>query len=473
MTKVLFYFAFVCFLTSQLTPGVFAQHDLGLYNMQIIPQRIFLNPAFIPDQKFYIGIPVLSGMQSAYAHPFSYNDVIERDSYDSVTFKVENFLDKLAKNDQFWQFSNVEMLSFGTQVGHGRFFLGFSVRERLSQHAIIPANLGNLLWYGNAAPMIFGQEVNVAPSVNFSAYDEWGVSFSGYAFKRKLSWGARLKYLSGRINATTEKSEFYVYTDTNTYEIRMRSDFEIRTSCINNLPHYLDQRVSSLVFPGNNGFGADFGLTYQVNDKIGLSASVSDIGFITWKSDIMTFSSSSPGKEFNFEGLTLKDFVEMMSNLDTFGKKLTDSILDLVRIDTAYTGNYTSWLPVRYNLGGSYAPNEHHRFNLLLNATSGNHRFSPALSVSYYYQLPRLLGLMVSYNLFNNQYTNIGVGLSINLGPVQIYAVSDNLPGLVFYHSTNNSSIQFGINIAVGRKKEVTIPEEPAPAIAPATEAVK
>lgn len=464
MRKIVVYFIVVLFLIFQAPFRIFAQHDLSLYNMQNVPQRIFLNPAFIPEQKLFIGLPVLSGIQSAYAIPFSYNDVIERDSYDSLTLKVEDFLGKIGQNDLLRLYSNTDILSIGTRVSKGRFFFGFSIRERLSQHIMIPENLGNLIWYGNAAPGLFGQHVNIAPSLNITAFDEWGVSFSGYAMNRKLTWGGRLKYLSGRFNTATTRSEFDVYTDTGSYYIHMYSDFELRTSGIDNIEHYLDQQVSSLVFPGNNGFGADIGLTWQINNKFSVSASALDIGFITWKSNTLRFVSHNPGEEFAFDGLMLENFVEMLSDINTLGKKLTDSIMDLVEIDSVYDEKYTTWLPARYYLGGSYSINEHHRVNLLLNGISWDHRFNPALSVSYYYNLPRLLGLMVSYNIFNNQFTNIGAGISISAGPIQLYVISDNVPGLMFYRSTNSSSIQFGINISIKPKREV-VNEEPAGAV--------
>ncbi|MDP1622036.1 MAG: DUF5723 family protein [Bacteroidales bacterium] len=461
-------FTIICFLLGHSTINIFAQHDLGLYNMQMVPQRIFQNPAFIPDQSFFIGIPLLSGVQTAYAHPFSYNDLIERDGYDSVTFRVENFLGKIAKNNQLRLYTNLEILSLGARISKDRFFFGFSVRERLVQHIMIPGNLGTLLWYGNAAPQIFGQHANIAPSIDFTVFDEWGASFSGYALQRKMTWGGRLKYLSGRINATTVKSEFDVYTDKNSYQLNMRSDFEIRTSGIDDIENYLDQRVSSLVFPGNNGIGIDLGASYQLTDQIGLSASILDIGFITWKSRNMTIVSHNPGEEFAFKGFTLQNFIDMIGNLDTFGTKLADSVLDLVQIDTVYGKKYTSWLPVRYNIGGSYKISPNQQVNLLLNGISWRQRFYPALSVSYHYQLPGILGLMVSYNIFNRQFTNFGAGLSVSAGPVQLYVISDNVTGLIFYHGTNSSSIQFGINIAIN-KKRITQQEQPTPEVVPAT----
>jgi len=463
MKKLIVVCSIFCLFQGMWSGMLLAQHDLGLYNMQIVPQRIFVNPAFIPDQKFYIGIPCISGIQGSYAVPFKYNDVIEKDNYDSISFKVDNFLGKLAKSDQLRTYSNVEILNFGTHIAHGNLFLGISVTERLSQQVTIPASLGNFVWYGNADPQFFGQHVNIAPNYNVVVFDEWGASLSGYAMKKAITWGVRLKYLSGRINATTINSEFDVYTNPESYQLRMRSDFEIKTSGIDNLENYLDKPVSKLVFPGNNGIGFDLGLTWQINEKINVNASALDIGFISWKSDNMTLVSHNPGKDIYFNGLTLDDFVKMAGDLKSFGKKLTDSIIDLVKIDTLYGEKYSAWLPVRYNLGGSYALNEHHRFNLLLNGISWNHHFFPALSLSYYYQLPRWLGLMVSYNLFNNQYTNIGAGLSVNAGPVQLYFISDNVPGLIFYHGTNNSSFQFGINISINKKRAPQQPGESTP----------
>lgn len=448
-----------CILLCQVPFTLSAQNDLTIYNMQIVPQRIFQNPAFIPEQRLYIGVPMLSGVQSAYATPFSYDDAIERDSYDSVTFRVDNVLEQISKSDQLRFYSNLDLISVGTQIANGRFFLGISVRQRLSQHIMIPENLGNFLWYGNAAPQLFGQQVNIAPSINFTAFQEWGASFSGYAMHRKMTWGGRLKYLSGNINVTTTKAEFNVYTDTSTYNIHMQSDFEFRTSGVNDIEHYMNQRIPNMVFPGNNGFGIDLGLTYQFNDHIGISASVLDLGFISWNSNTMTLISHNPGEEFTFEGLNLSDFTQMVSNMNTFGKKLTDSVLDLIHIDTIYGRKYTSWLPARFNIGGSYSLNEHHRFNLLLNGVSGTDHFYPALSVSYYYNLPRILGLMVSYNIYNNQFTNIGAGLSINAGPLQLYVMSDNVPGLIYYQGTTSSSIQFGINISINKAKKTSSPE--------------
>ena len=430
-----------------------AQHDLTSYQLGNVPQRLFQNPAFIPRQHAYIGVPVLSGIQAAYANPFTYNDVLSRDGNDSLTFDVENFLGKMSKNRPLRLNSSVNILSVGSMISKDRFFIDFSIRERVSQSVMIPENLFYLLWYGNAAPQLFGTHVNISPVINAVAYDEYGFTFAGYAMKKKLTYGVKVKYLSGRFNINTRKSDFDFYTDTATYNVHLSSDLEVQTSGVDQIEHYFDNSINSLIFPGNHGFSIDLGFNYEINDKFTVNASMLDLGFINWRQQTLTQVSHEPGKEFNFSGLNIKDFVEMFKDPIKFGKKVEDSLRKLIRIDSIYDVSYTTMLPLRFNVGGSYTLNDHHRFNLLLNSISWGKDFHPAISASYNYNYKRFLELMVSYNIFNNQFTNIGGGVSVSAGPIQFYLISDNIPGLLFYKSTNNYSLQFGINIILGRNR--------------------
>jgi hypothetical protein len=249
----------------------------------------------------------------------------------------------------------------------------------------------------------------------------------------------------------------------------MRSDFEVQTSGIDEIDSYLDQRVPSLIFPGNNGFAIDLGVNYQINNHFSVNASVLDLGFINWHSRTMTFVSHEPGKEFIYNGMSMHEFADLFKDFSKFGTKVLDSLKHLVHIDSVYNVKYRSNLPARFNIGGSYSPNEKNHINILLNGISWDHHFYPALSLSYLYNWTPYLGLTLSYNVFNRQYTNFGGGISISAGPIQLYLVSDNLPGLVFYKNTNNTSFQFGINILLKGKaakpesQSPATPEQPAP----------
>jgi hypothetical protein len=443
-----------------LLPSIaFSQHDLTLYSMDKVPQRIYLNPSFIPEQNTYVGFPFLSGVHTSIANPFTYNNILTREEDDSLNFEAEHFLEKIAKNDHINLFTSIDILSVGGKIAKSRFFLNFGLRERITQNLYLPENLFTMLWYGNTAPQVWDQHVNIAPAFNASLYDEWSFTFAGYAMKKKLTFGATVKYLSGRINVTTKKSEFDFYTDPANYNVNIRSDLEFQTSGINEIDTYLDQRVPSLIFPGNNGFALDLGASYQINDHFSVNASVVDLGFINWHSRTMTFVSHEPGKEFTYDGMSMHEFADVFKDFSKFGTKVLDSLKHLIKIDTVYDVKYRSNLPARFNIGGTYSPDEKNHINILLNGISSAHHFYPALSVSYLYNWTSYLGLTVSYNIFNRQYTNFGGGISISAGPIQLYLVSDNLPGLIFYKSTNNTSFQFGINILLKGKSAKPVPE--------------
>ena len=70
---------------------MFSQHDLTLYSMSKVPQRIYLNPSFIPEQKTYFGLPFFSGIHYAIAGPFSYHNVLTKEDDDSLNFEAEKF----------------------------------------------------------------------------------------------------------------------------------------------------------------------------------------------------------------------------------------------------------------------------------------------------------------------------------------------------------------------------------------------
>jgi hypothetical protein len=415
--------------------------------MSHAPQRIYQNPAFIPEQDFYFGIPFLSGIHLTNANPFTYHDILTKDKNDSISLEIGNLIDKISRNDHLRLYTNLDIFSFGFKIAQERFSLNFSLRERVSQDLFIPENLCYLIWYGNTAPQIYGKHVNISPKVNVSVYSEFGFTFSGYAIENKLSYGVRLKYLAGRFNITTKKSVFDLFTDTSNSNILLKSDIEIQTSGIDNLDNYLDQNLASLLFSVNRGIAIDLGLNYKINEKFNVNASVLDLGFIKWRSRTLSFVSQEPGKEFEFKGYKLREFMNLLYDFDSLGNELKDSISDYLQIDSLYNVKYKSNLPIRFNIGGTYSISNQHHFNLLLNGILWNHHIFPALSVSYYYNLRRFLGFMISYNIFNNQYTNFGGGISINGGPIHFYIVSDNIPGLIFYKNTNNISLQFGFNI--------------------------
>jgi hypothetical protein len=58
-----------------------------------------------------------------------------------------------------------------------------------------------------------------------------------------------------------------------------------------------------------------------------------------------------------------------------------------------------------------------------------------------------MLGTSVSYSVIHWNYNNVGFGLHLNLGPLQLYTVVDNFLGGLRPHTIQTATVHFGLNI--------------------------
>ena len=62
-----------------------AQYDFTMQGMTLVPQRTYINPSFIPDSKWHIGIPVLSSNHITLGYSgHAYSQIVKRDGNDSL-----------------------------------------------------------------------------------------------------------------------------------------------------------------------------------------------------------------------------------------------------------------------------------------------------------------------------------------------------------------------------------------------------
>ncbi|MGE5424591.1 MAG: DUF5723 family protein [Syntrophothermus sp.] len=444
--KLKIYLFFIGILVLPFTLA--AQNELTLYQMNRLPQRMNVNPAFMPDHS-YMGIPFLSNLKFSQTQPFRYNQVITKREDDTLVVKTQNFLDAMEKNSRVHNTFSWAIFEFGLPVASGKYYLHFGLKQILSQDVYLPYDLMNMVWHGNGSPEYLGKTTYFNTRVGGSAYDEWSAGFSGKFLNDKLAVGITAKYLSGRFNIKTKKADFSFYTSPDFYDIYISSDLEIQTTGIDNAENYFDQPTMSIIFPGNRGLAADLGASYQISNKFGISASVTDLGFIRWRKQTMTYVSKEPGQQFVYKGMTIGDFADMFTDFSSFGKNITDSIINLVEVDSIEGEKYTSGIPVGYNLAGNYRINDRSSATLLLHGMSCNHHFYPALSAGYSINATSWFGLNVTYNLYNYQYYNVGLGLRLGGKGFQFYVVTDNLPGIIFPRGTNNYGVQFGLNVGL------------------------
>ena len=72
------------------------------------------------------------------------------------------------------------------------------------------------------------------------------------------------------------------------------------------------------------------------------------------------------------------------------------------------------------------------------------------MTLSIDYNPFRNFHILSGYSLYYRSFLNLGLGFSLGRGPVQVYAISDNVLGLIFPLDTRNINFRFGLNINLG-----------------------
>jgi len=442
--KIFLYCVFV-FGLSNLTN---AQNDVSIHLMQSVPQSIYTNPAFSPEAKIFVGFPALSSIYFGIGHSgFAYNDLIVRRSDDSLLLDVENMVSKLKKRNYLNTNFNMELLAFGFKVKDNYFH--FSATEKFSTRFTYPGDLMKLFWKGNTQFIDEPADFS-GTGLNMIHYREYALGMNR-VINDELTVGLRGKLLYGKSHVWTERSNITLSTDPATYALTAESDIIINASLPEVVFHdSLDFEPDKYILnKANRGLAFDIGASYRINDKFSVAVSALDIGKISWKTGTKNFISEKSA--FTFEGIDLNDFF----NSDTTAKDgfeiLLDSLANTFDIKES-DNNYSAWLPGIVYLSGIYHLTEKDKVGLLIRSDIFNGRIYPSYTLSYNKRFANFFSATATYSVMNRSYTNIGFGFSLQLGPVQLYAINDNIYGLFFPTSAKNTNIHFGLNLVFGYK---------------------
>jgi hypothetical protein len=430
---------------------VSAQQDYTLFNMQAVPQRMYANPAFRPtDTTIFIGLPVLSSEYLSFGNSgFKYSDLIRPDG-DSLKADVANMISKLAKENYISLAYHIDLLSFG--FGLKKNYFSFNATERVELRFGYSKDFFNFLWLGNGDPSTLGQPVNLAPSLNIIHYREYGFGWSRH-INDKLTVGGKLKYLYGEENVSTGNTNASLTTDPNDFALTGQANIDINTAGVGS-NSFNNFNVMNYLFKKKNGGAAiDLGGTYKYTDNITFSVSLTDLGFITWNTDVTNYESHTANASFTYNGIDLDQFINNKSlNFGTVMQKTGDSAAKIFKIDTLHH-TYTTMLTAQMYLGANYLFPWSGNAAILLHGEIYDKALHPSLTLSYNQTVGRWLTASIDYSIYNRSYNNIGFGMAHNLGPVQLYIVSDNVLGFLQPQNAQNIMFHFGINISWVHKR--------------------
>lgn len=431
----------MCSLQSQ------AQYDFTMQGMTLVPQRTYINPAFIPDSKWHIGIPGISSNHiTAGFSPFKYSKLIQKDANDSLYVDLQSALDRMSKTGYLSINANIDLLSFSFTFGSERKnFMYVNITERIATRFTLPHDLLNMIWKGNAEYL--GETIDLKRlNVNASHYREYAITYARKLLDDKLRLGLTAKYLYGMENLSTDNRELTLFTDGNNYNITATSDFSLNSTGIfsNDLDQLSDDITGYLFKRKNHGFALNVGAHYMIDDNWEVAASVSDLGYIFWNEQPVNYSINDA--DFTFQGLDLASYItNATDSVDVF-QEFVDTLTEVFDIQET-NDRYRTSVPSKMYISGAYKFTDRDRLGLDFYGEFFKGHFEPAVALNYTHKFGTIFHLSSSYMYNNRSFANFGLGFGLTLGPIQWYFAMDNILGPIWPQATQNVHFHSGLNL--------------------------
>lgn len=455
----------------------FAQMSSTLYFMDQNPLIHNFNPSFQPTDKMYIGMPGLSLVSvNAGNSKLAFEDIYVPRTIDgkntTVLFlhpeaknELRNVMNKISPRDRIFADYNVQLLNFGMRIKE-KSYVSFSLSNRMEMNTILPKELFKAALmseeYNSESQYSFGLGKF---SSTMNCYSELAFGYS-YAFSDKLQAGAKLKYLIPHAGYRTDFKDIDLYVSKD--EWRFTGEGEVDAS-MPGLEIYQDEegKIDSVDFNDDLkakdftkskgvGLALDFGVTYTPIKSVKLSASLLDLGFIHYSKELHKLKKTD---DFIYNGLKYGiDDIHERDSADLW--EPYEEMLDNMYVVDESEG-YNSMLTAKALLGVEYSFFEN---KMSVGALSKTYFLrgcaSEEFMLAYNYRPNRVVSASASYTVTNGMFSNIGLGVNLNLGPVNFFLAADQIPlryakgdGKVIPTRTRAANFSTGINFMI-RDKE-------------------
>lgn len=438
--RIFIYTLLFCLCIS--SSSLLAQQDIVMYNMKFVHTRLNLNPALRPQARLNIAFPGLGSTNVSFTNSgFAYADIIRKRADDSLVVDLDRMLGKLKKNNYLGLNLNLQLLDIGFKAG--RMYFRVHAQERIAGRMNYTKDFMQLLIKGNGATL--GQEQKLNLGLDFMHYREYGLGFS-YEISDQWTAGITLKYLYGMENINTAKSDVFFTTDPNNFALSGRSDIKINSTGFDSTETSFSTNAGKYLFgKKNTGFAADLGVVYKPTERWEFAASLLDMGSINWKEQNHVYYSANPNKPFSYGGISVNDFLNDSTNINDAVKQVADSLKETFDVKDSKNGSaYKTKLNRQFYLSANYYVGEKTTVGALLHGQFYDKKLYPSFGVSAATGIGRLVNVSASYSIMNQSYANLGVGLAINLGPLQWHIMTDNLLAVVKPLETRNVHVRTG-----------------------------
>ncbi len=427
-----------------------AQQNNTLFLMHDLPQANIINPAVPIKCKLFVVMPIVGSTHiNAYSTGFAFNDIFESYNGDSLKFNPYKAIHTFNTLEILATETHLSLLSVGYKYREN--YITFSINEKINSYSILSKNALLLANEGNT--QFVGTNANLdGTRINAVHYREFAL---GWAKKvnEKLDIGIRAKLLFGKSNIYTKPTKGSLYTHPITYALNLEGSVDLHSSYPVNITTDEEGKIDDievteidnidktnyLFNTKNKGLGFDLGIIYKLNQITTISASLLDIGYIKWNSDVNQFHSSG---QIDITGETydegLNDYYALKDTLfNTFNPYITEESYFSPLVPTIYVGIeriIANTLEI-----GTVFHNEFYK-----------KKWHPSISISANKNFGKIFSTGLSYTIQNKQFNNIGLGMGMKLGSLHLHALSDNIPAFFDIGKARNLNLRFGISFLFG-----------------------
>ena len=430
-------------------PVAGAQGELTLAHLTAVPQSLLVNPATPQWSRFSVG----ASAGAAYHNTAFELGLLELEGEALAEALTAAALGSRAA-DAVELDGRAGLVEATLQTPVGLFSLGLAQRVA-----------GRVRPGGAALPFAYlgAESVAARPQedllaelhVDGGALLELGLGFQQALRRREdITVGGRLKLLRGQAHADagTLSATAREVDEGGTPRV-VELTGEARTA---GLADAIDGRAGARsILRSGQGFGAalDAGVHARLDERWSVGASVLDVGFVRWGGGVRRYTLAAEARDWGgveAVGGAVTDLSDVGAGLRILDEESggTNAVTD--------GGSYATALPSRLLLQAAYALDDAPRASTLggvyrVRLGGGGPRHGAAVSLNWR-GLP-WLDLSGSYGLDGGSLHLVGAAAAFTLGPVQLFAVSDNALGAADYQRLGTTSVLVGLNVVLGERR--------------------
>lgn len=433
-----------------------AQSNLVFYSTENQFNSSNFNPAFLTAQKnFTFSIFPLAGMSVGYNNQDVVRDMLMKVLRgDSIKDAMTEVFNHLVQRGVFYQRFETSFLNFGVGTKYGNF--NFRIKEIEQLTSNLKGDFSDFITDPNYNTLFINRSQKFP--MNMVYYREYSLGYAREIIPHRLSVGVRAKLYYGKFTASSGVQGVLTKENDNFY---LNTSGSVKLS----IPFNIVQTSDSIITGGtladnfkagdfllntkNMGVGIDLGFKYILNDELTISASVIDLGKLSWKNNLNTVN--YVGKYRFPDEFTVETGNDYITKQPSFAEDTTFMTNALFKASISHEA-FSNPLPAVIYGGIQYQLNPKLNIGVVDRYISLKGMSVNSISVTGTFNWKKNITVNTGYSIIGNSFFNVPFGMVRNSEKGQFYIGTDNLLSFILPGIHDYSGITFGTCFYLFRK---------------------